>query len=180
MYITLPHIFRGQIFRFNRWLGWLTAQETTGNQALILSIEAAKRLLPVENPFLTKQAYEPETAVIPSKFAKSYARILVFLCRHAYVVAHLFSYLRFGLFPNAVSAADAFRIATKGEKQNLLCLPRSIFIATTSRRFRSCGAMFIGVFLPSHNLHAWVIEDNIVADRHDKYWTLYTPLLMMF
>lgn len=180
MYIPLPHIFKGQTFCFNRWFGWLTAQKPSGNEEFTLSTEAVKRLSPVENPFLTKQAYEPETIVKPSKFAIFYARMLVFLCRHAYVVAHLFSYLRLGLFPNAICAADAFRIATKEEKQNLLCLPRSIFIATTSRRFRSCGAMFIGVFLPSQNMHAWVIEDNVVADRYDKYWTLYTPLLMMF
>lgn len=180
MYITLPHIFKGQTFRFNRWFGWLTAQEPTGNEELVLSTEAAKRLSPVENPFLTKQANKSEPAVKPSKFSIFYARMLVFLCRHAYVLAHLFSYLRLGLFPNAVCAADAFRIATKGEKQNLLCLPRSIFIATTSRCFKSCGAMFIGVFLPSHNMHAWVIEDNVVADQYDTYWTLYTPLLMMY
>ena len=180
MYKSLPHIFEGQTFRFNRRFGWLTAKRTVVKEEYSLPTEAVRRLAPVENPFLAKQAEEQKKIVKPGGFATLYARMLVFLCKHAYVVAHALCHLRLGLFPDAVSAADAFREATKDKKQNLLCLPRSIFIATTSRRFRQGGAMFIGVFLPSHNMHAWVIEDGVVADRYDKYWILYTPLLMMY
>ena len=39
--------------------------------------------------------------------------------------------------------------------------------------------MYIGIFLPSRNMHAWVIEDNLQTDEWDNYWILYQPLMMM-
>ena len=36
--------------------------------------------------------------------------------------------------------------------------------------------MFIGAFLPSVQMHAWVIEDGMHADVGDNSWTNYTPV----
>lgn len=82
------------------------------------------------------------------------------------------------IFSDAGDANLAFRKIIGG-KQNLLCLPRAIFIATTSKKFKKYGTMFIGCFFPSRNLHAWVIEENMQADIFDKYWILYTPVAKM-
>ena len=73
----------------------------------------------------------------------------------------------------------AFRTIMKGRNQRVLCLPRSIFIATTSRRFKGNGALFIGCFFPFRHMHAWVIEDGMQADVYDRGWIMFTPLAMM-
>lgn len=112
-------------------------------------------------------------------FIRFYAKLLVFFCEKCYPIAYLLTFLRFTFFENACEAAEAFRKIINSENQKILCLPRSIFIATTSKKFKQSGAMFIGVFLPSNNMHAWVIEDNVIADRYDIDWILYTPVSMM-
>lgn len=36
--------------------------------------------------------------------------------------------------------------------------------------------MFIGAFLPSVQMHAWVIEDGMPADPHDDNWINFAPV----
>ena len=65
------------------------------------------------------------------------------------------------------------------KQQQTLCLPRSVFIATTSRRFKQHGTLFIGAFLPTVRMHAWVVEDGMPADSFDNQWIYYRPVLML-
>ena len=64
-------------------------------------------------------------------------------------------------------------------RQHTLCLPRALFIATTSKRFKKHGTLFIGTFLPTVRMHAWVMEDGMQADRYDNQWIYYRPVQMM-
>ena len=129
------------------------------------------------NPYNIK--YVKEQPGTYNWLLKGYAKTLVFLCKKCYPLAYFLSLFRFNCFDNSCTAAETFRKIISTGDQKVLCLPRSIFIATTSRKFKQSGALFIGVFLPSSNMHAWVIEDGIIADRYDIDWILYTPVSMM-
>lgn len=103
------------------------------------------------------------------------ANDLIRLCRRQFWLACLSSSFRRPLFENSAEAVSFFREAVDGE-QATLCLPRALFAAKTSRAFAADGVIFIGIFLPSRSMHAWVIESNSLADPVDDIWTNYQPV----
>lgn len=181
MYLSFDVFFCQQRFSFSEKLGLLFFKnEKKRSDSLDLKSVSEKGIRvfnEVCNPYSIKYFYSKPKEY--SQFIKYYAKILVFLCRKCYPLAYLLSFFRFNCFENACEAAETFREIITTDNQKVLCLPRSIFIATTSKKFKKSGAMFIGVFLPSSNMHAWVIEDGIIADRYDIDWILYTPVTMM-
>jgi hypothetical protein len=60
------------------------------------------------------------------------------------------------------------------------CLCRSFFVAKTSKSFASSGVLFIGAFLPTFQMHAWIIDQGGQPDQTDRYWINYTPLLAFY
>lgn len=120
-------------------------------------------------------------SVIPQilTITKCYAYFLLFAWKYCYPLIYIISHLHFPIYEDAGSANLAFREITKHKNQRVLCLPRAVFIATTSKRFKQHGAMFIGCFFPSRHMHAWVIEDGMQADVFDNQWTSFTPLVIM-
>lgn len=177
MYINNPITFKNQTYSFDTFRGCLYLE----NQLLTKydATDNHNSSVCVNNPFLVTERKGSNVSDINiSIFCKLYAKLLVALCAKCYPIAYLLSHLRMPIFPDAGDANLAFRKIIGG-KQNLLCLPRAIFIATTSKKFRKYGTMFIGCFFPSRNLHAWVIEENMQADIFDKYWILYTPVAKM-
>ena len=42
--------------------------------------------------------------------------------------------------------------------------------------FNEEGVVFIGAFLPSRAMHAWVIEKGIQPDQRDNIWHQYRPI----
>lgn len=176
-------------FKFHRFFGVLTSQEhsethSEGSSSSLPSTingEKCRCVASVRNPFLSKRpASTASRGVTRHRFARIYARLLTWLCAHAYPIAYLLSHLRLTLFANATEAlCFYYKLYPDPKRQRVLCLPRAIFAATTSRRFKQHGAMFIGVFLPTVRMHAWVMEDGRAADPYDNQWTCYRPLLMM-
>lgn len=133
----------------------------------------------VNNPFLLSHSTDFQNKIEPTKFVRFYGKLLVWLFQHCYFCLYLLSKLSLNLFPNAKEATDVFCEIIGYDKQNLLCLPRSIFAATTSKRFKKHGGLFIGIFYPSKHLHAWVIEDDRNAWALDSMWINYTPISVM-
>ena len=105
-----------------------------------------------------------------------YASILTWLCRHAFLLARLWAKIPLRCYPDAGVATRVYYRLYPGEQQRNLCLPRAFFARSTSRRFRKHGAMFVGAFLPSVQMHAWVLEDGMHADHHDNNWVNYAPV----
>lgn len=177
MYTNHSIIFKNQTYSFDTFRGLLYLE----NQSLSKcnAIDNPNSSDCVNNPFMVLERKERNVSDIKiSRLCKLYAKLVVLLCARCYPLAYLLSHLRMPIFSDAGDANLAFRKMIGG-KQNLLCLPRAIFIATTSKKFKKYGTMFIGCFFPSRNLHAWVIEENMQADIFDKYWILYTPVAKM-
>lgn len=82
------------------------------------------------------------------------------------------------MFKNAFEATMFFCEAIEANQMKL-CLPRSIFVATTSKQFKETGVMFIGIFHPTRHMHAWIIEDGIQPYINDNLWINYTPVSVM-
>lgn len=133
----------------------------------------------VGNPFAVNKSEIAQENNSHSWLLKTYAKLLVFCYRYCYFLVYLISFLRLGIFENSTTAMDYFCSVYPGEQQAQLCLPRSIFAATTSKRFKQHGCMFIGVFLPSTSMHAWIVEDGHITYRHDYYWIHFTPIAVM-
>lgn len=173
--------FQGKRYYLNTFTGWLISKKIKEqNIHWDLANKKAKKLFHiVQNPFLTKKweqdIFKP---VKISKSVQRYAEFLIWLNKYFHMGLFLAKYLRLNIFENAQIAAKVF-CKCHPRDQKILCLPRSIFIATTSKNFKKNGAMFIGIFLPSKHMHAWIIEDEQNPCRFDTIWTNFTPMVMM-
>lgn len=176
MYINSPILFENQTYSFDTRNGYLYLENQPSSKYSVIDNPNSSDC--VNNPFMVLERSRNTSDIRISILCKLYAKLLVVLCTRCYPIAYLLSHLRMSIFSDAGDANLAFRKIIGG-KQNLLCLPRAIFIATTSKKFKKHGTMFIGCFFPSRNLHAWVIEENMHADIFDKYWILYTPVAKM-
>jgi hypothetical protein len=60
------------------------------------------------------------------------------------------------------------------------CLCRGFFVAKTSKSFSKSGILFFGAFLPTYQMHAWIIDDSQQPDSSDRDWINFTPLLALY
>lgn len=131
-----------------------------------------------DGPYRLSQHVAPQTADlqrIPT-WLKLHARILVWACRRSFGLARTMAHFRLPIFSNATVATQAFRGLFPASVQQDLCLPRSLWVAITSEVFKANGVLFIGVFLPSRSMHAWVIEDGKQPDPDDTLWINFRPV----
>lgn len=186
MYVNITSNFRGKKYRFNNIFGFLRSSLSRSGGVYTLAVddtksEKTRRFMDLaENPYLLSPSVSKvsvDLAEIP-KYLCAYAKLLVWAHKHFYPLVWCLSHLRIGYFSSAIDATDAFFMIVKGN-QNEMCLPRSVFAATMSRRFKKEGAMFVGVFHPSRRLHAWVIEGDCIAYRNDSIWINFTPVSIL-
>lgn len=112
------------------------------------------------------------------RFARFLVRIYTYLCLKSFIFVRLLSAFKFPLFENATDAVLFYRQIKP--KQEDLCMPRSLFVACTSKRFKEKGTLFIGISLPTKSMHAWVIEDNTQPDLCDSIWINFQPVLILY
>ncbi len=185
MYLALSHTLRNNNYHYKAWAGLLFSSKYNLGQMQSISQVRNGGKLPeilesVNNPFNinTTPLFHPVSK--KDIFGiRSYAKLLIWLYRHFYFGLYLISHLRLKYYENAVEATDAFCRIIGEDSQDVMCLPRSVFAATTSKRFKEKGAMFIGAFLPSRHMHAWVIEDNCNSWRQDNKWINFVPVSVM-
>ena len=108
------------------------------------------------------------------------AERLISLCRLNFFLARKYAAFSTPIFPDSKEAIDFFHNSTPRSDRSSLCLPRSLFAAKTSQGFKDKGVIFIGTFLPSRQMHAWIIEDGEQPDPCDKIWHLYKPVAAIY
>lgn len=182
--LHIKTVFRNKEYKFNSFWGILTSKKSLKNNIVLELCDKNKATkLPnilegVRNPYKISGQYPLSEDLEVSKWVRRYAKLLIWSHRHFYPLIWLVSKCRFNIYESGIDAADVF-CKIHPLSQNTLCLPRSVFIATTSKKFQISGAMFIGAYLPSRRMHAWIIEDGINAYRHDHIWINYTPISIM-
>ena len=178
---TFDIVFQSKIFCFDKLHGCLLYGERNNDANQETQVDL--HLQNISNPFLLQPTvYTPLQPTSHKRLLTIYAKVLTWLCRHCYPVAYWISkHISLNAFANSQQAILFYRhIYPSAEKQRRLCLPRAIFAATTSRKFKQHGVMLIGAFLPSTQMHAWVIEDNQQPDLLDNEWICYKPVYILY
>jgi hypothetical protein len=125
-----------------------------------------------------------KTSTIEKNRAKSllkiYGIILTRLFSINFYLGYMFSKISVRVFCSSKEAICFYRKYVYPNQQSDLCLARAFFASAASKKFKQDGVIFIGLFLPSKSMHAWVIEDGAVADTHDGIWLNYQPLAAIY
>ncbi len=177
--------FKGEVFHLHPLFGFLLCNKDKG-QSLINEAKDCKALGYVLEPFSLQpndlKAFRRYDLKEVPRHILWQAKILKFLARRSFLFTRLYvSLFRPRFFENAQEASFVFRrLYPKYEVQKKLCLARALFAATTSKSFKQKeGAVFIGAFLPSTQMHAWAIEGDKHADPYDELWTDYEPIAIL-
>ncbi len=181
--ITLNVKFQNKVFCFDKMRGCLLYGEldNDGKQSIMQQNETLMQK--VLNPFMLHPIlYTSLQPIYHKRMLTMYAKSLTWLCCHCYPIAYWISkVVSLNVFADAQQAILFYRrVYPSAEEQRRLCLPRAIFAATTSRKFKKQGVMYIGTFLPSTQMHAWIIEDNQQPDMWDNEWICYNPVYMLY
>jgi hypothetical protein len=131
-----------------------------------------------DKPYTLEKPRKHETTLINTSKIRYqlYAKLLIRTCKVSFLFTRILTIFRFPFFENSTEAIIAFRKIAPVSIQNDLCLPRALFAAVTSKKFKEKGVVFIGVFLPSKSMHAWVIEDGVQPDPYDDLWVNFQPV----
>lgn len=177
----IPVQFQGDVYIFEGFTGSLMRRSAKPGDAVEPAMDdiARKCLKEVTDPFLLR---ERQVAPVPKRISigiRLYAAILTWLCRHVFPLGRLWATIPLRCYPDAGVATEVYYKLYPGKQQRNLCLPRAYFARSASKRFRKHGAMFIGAFLPSVQMHAWVLEEGMHADRHDNSWVNYAPIAVI-
>lgn len=115
-----------------------------------------------------------------NKLNKMHNRLLK-ISNNRFYITRLYSSLKNPLFENTSEAITCINLLPlQVELKHQLCLQRAFLAAKTSKSFTKDGVIFIGAFLPTGDMHAWIIENDVQPDYDDRGWINYRPLLAFF
>jgi hypothetical protein len=174
--------YKGKVYRINKTFGFLLEYFIYEKYKAELPKKIEVLFKQVNNPYLLKQTTEiPKNNITPKKpfYTKFLAKLFTFLCLQSFLFVRVLACFRFPIFNTTVEAILFYRKLYPSEQQNL-CLPRSLFAACTSKTFKKNGGLFIGVFLPSRAMHAWIVEEGKQPDPFDDIWICYQPVAVMY
>lgn len=78
----------------------------------------------------------------------------------------------------AMMAISSLPLQIEGDGK--LCLQKSLLALKTSKTFKDEGVLFIGAFIPTGQMHAWIIEGDMQPDEKDRFWINFRPLLAFY
>lgn len=179
-FISLPIPYRGKLYKMDPYLGLLLELE---KYDIDINIKQPKKLYKAlrycNNPYelkLSELLSFERKSVFHRKALMIYLECLIKTIKLNFGISRWFTFFGQPSFEDAQQAILFFRQNKSGKIQDDLCLSRSLFAASTSKKFKEKGVVFIGVFLPSKSMHAWVIEDGIQPDPYDNMWINFQPV----
>lgn len=180
--ITIAANYNNSTYKIHKTLGLLLEYNLPDYANHILPEKINNSFEQVLYPYKLKPNYKKNSQYRKSNnsiSAKFLAKLITFLCIKSFVFVRLISVFRYTIFETTEEAIIYYRKLFPGIQQKL-CLPRSLFAACTSKTFKKDGAIFIGVFLPSRAMHAWIIEKHYQPDPYDDIWICYQPVAIMY
>jgi hypothetical protein len=98
-----------------------------------------------------------------------------------FYMTRLYSSVKKLMFENTNEAITYINsLPPQVEFKHQLCLQRAFLSSKISRGFIDNGVIFIGAFLPTGDMHAWIIENGKQPDYDDRGWVNYRPLLAFY
>jgi len=174
--------YNGKFYRIHKIFGILLEYNFHKNIEIEYPNPISDLYKKIENPYLLNPVLQSgvrDNSFSNLFFAKITAKLFTFLCLRSFLFVRILSNLRLGFF-NTTEEAIIFYRKLYPKEQKKLCLPRSLFAACTSKSFKTEGSLFIGVFLPSRAMHAWIIEDGQQPDFFDDIWICYQPVAIIY
>ena len=178
--ITLVIDFECKSYFFNSFLGTTFSREKYNHNQTIITEKIKESLVFIQNPYLCKIDTHYSSNLKKNYFHIFFGLALTIFSRRVFFAGLFFSKIGYRKFNYTSDAISYYRKYIHPNEQDNLCMPRTLFAAATSKSFRKNGILYIGVFLPSNSLHAWIIEDGMVVDKSDKIWIHYQPLAMIY
>jgi hypothetical protein len=180
--LILEAKFRDKVYSLHKTFGFLLEYTSNRSRRNNEPKEINSALAQVSNPYALKVNIHVSYSKIQVKnfpFAMFLAKTYTFLCRKSFLFVRVLSLCHFRVFSTTEEAILFYRKLYPGEQQDL-CLPRSLFSSCTTRSIDNKRFLFIGVFLPSRAMHAWIIEDGKNPDVFDDIWICYQPVAVMY
>jgi hypothetical protein len=183
-FISLPINFDEKRYILNPIFGMLLEYEkNNSNKTILMPKKIIEALEYCNNPYtLTKiDSVSIKKLSVTKKYKLyAYANLLISINKFNFYLLRLCSNIVLPVFDNTTNSILFFRNNIPSVIQNDLCLPRSLFAASTSRLFKKKGVIFIGVSLPSSIMHAWIIEDGKQPDPFDDKWIGFQPVAAIY
>jgi hypothetical protein len=183
-FISLPIYFDEKRYELNPIFGMLLEFEKNNtDKTIAMPKKIIEALGYCNNPYtLTKieSVSIKKLSVIKKYKLSAYANLLISINKLNFCLVKFCSNIELPVFDNATNSILFFRNNKPSAIQNNLCLPRSLFAASSSKLFKKNGVIFIGVSLPSNMMHAWIIEDGKQPDQFDTMWINFQPVAAIY
>lgn len=100
---------------------------------------------------------------------------------HNFFLSRTYANLPHKIFESTEAAMIAIsKLPLQIEGDGKLCLQKSLLAVKISKSFQDEGVLFIGAFIPTGQMHAWIIEGNMQPDEKDRFWINFRPLLALY
>ena len=178
--IAIDAIYNGYTFTLNKLFGFLLQKDCKIKRNNNKKIDFFLNI--IANPYYLnnteiKFSHSRDDSIKKLAFvlAKLYTKFIL----KSFFFVRILSVIRVPIFETTQEAILFYRKQFPGKQQEL-CLPRALFAASTSKSFKKESVVFIGVFLPSRAMHAWIIENNMQPDPFDDIWICYQPVAAIY
>ncbi len=183
-FISLPIQFDEKMYALNPLFGMLLEFEKSNqNKTTTTPKKLTDALGYCNNPYTLSKNESitiKNTPLLKKYTLRLYINLLININKLNFGLGRKFTGLGQPVFNNASTSINFFRNNKPGAIQSDLCLPRSLFAASTSKLFKEKGVVFIGVSLPSNLMHAWIIEDGKQPDPFDTMWINFQPAAAIY
>lgn len=181
----LPHNDEKYLWQINPSTGSLIRQQSIKKiNYKPIPEKVSNALAYCDNPFLCSIFCE-ETA---SNFSDSnilkvnaFHNKLLAISNRRFLLTKIYSSFKDKIFDSTSQSLNAINtLELHHERRHELCLQRSFLAAKTSKSFTKNGVIFIGAFLPTGDMHCWIIENSAQPDINDRSWINYRPLIAFY
>jgi hypothetical protein len=182
--LSLPCVLGKLEYSLCPWTGDLLSTDTNcrNTQTTENLPDKVKNALAVcDRPYSLKRSSQALNKELPQANGLILTKnLLTSFCNLNFFLARRYANLKQLYFSDSVFAIEFFYSLTPVSQLNKLCLPRVLFAAKTSHSFDTDGVIFIGAFLPSRGMHAWIIEKGTQPDFRDDIWHQYRPIAAIY
>jgi hypothetical protein len=137
-----------------------------------------------DNPYLCEPNIDKNIEICDSwkyKKIEIFHEKLLKISNNRFLLTKIYSSLKEKIFETTFDSLNSINsIELHISKRHELCLQRSFLAAKTSKSFTEKGVIFIGAFLPTGDMHCWIIENKMQPDINDRGWINYRPLIAFY
>ena len=184
-HIELPYYNETIVWSICPFTGSLLKSKTEKNaHQEKIPIKVSQALEYCNQPYLCKVNNEIAISIsnvnLFIKLTKMHDRLLK-ISNNRFYMTRLYSSIKNLMFENTSEAISCINsLPPQVEFKHQLCLQRAFLSAKISKSFIDDGVIFIGAFLPTGDMHAWIIENGKQPDYDDRGWVNYRPLLAFY